>query len=355
VERPEGAGHFQRLDHIVCKFPCSSRYHKPYAKEDRFSAQLVDILDNRQSYRLASHPVFRYFDDRTADHFSTFCREPEAWQRFLHDRGTRNPIVGPDAGFYRAAAYQCSKLLPTPRAIRRLVESVYAARYCDRESSDGQYGGSELVELPYRYQSESEHTTAVEEAVRIEVVSTEASATVTMQPGIATVLERTRATPESKSVRRIIEALSKDAESSLLAEARFRNAWRAMCTVYAENAAMRFSPSRSADHRVATFSALVYVLARLCGVLVLPAGGIGHEPDVAKDWATIASIEKFGPRMLRGFRALVKIPALREQMEKSTGVRCSTVPLTVRGASSIDLADACPARSSRPPRVDRTP
>ena len=118
------------------------------------------------------------------------------------------------------------------------MESVYAATYCERESSDGRYGGSELVELPYRYQSESERAAAVEEARRIEVVPTEASAAVALQPGIATVLERTRASSQFASVRRTIQALGCDPESPLLAEARFREAWRDLCAVYAENAAM---------------------------------------------------------------------------------------------------------------------
>jgi hypothetical protein len=80
-----------------------------------------------------------------------------------------------------------------------MVESVYAATYCKRESSDGRYGGSELVELPYRYQSETERAAVEEEAFRVEVAPTEAAAAISVHPGIAAVLVHTRASPEFES------------------------------------------------------------------------------------------------------------------------------------------------------------
>jgi hypothetical protein len=318
---------FERLDEIVVNHPSASRCHAPFMPGNPFAAQLREVLENRASYRLASHPVFRYLDETTADHFATFCRDPEAWLRFLRDQGVKRPIIGPDAGFYRSAAYQCSRFLPTRRAILRLVESVYAATYCERELSDGRYGGSELVELPFRYQTESERDAAVEEAIRIELVPTEASAVIALQPGIASVLEHTRASPQFVSVRRMLLALGSEPDSPLLVEARFREAWRELCAVYAEKAAIELTDSTKADHRAVRFFVFAYVLARVRGILILPAGWPGYEPDVLMDAGAIAAIEKLGPKMLRSFRALVKIPVLRGQIERSVSVRCSTVPL----------------------------
>jgi hypothetical protein len=263
---------FGRLDDIVTKFPSSSRYHAPFAPRNPFAAQLAELLEHRKSYQFASHPVYRYLAQETADQFLTFCRDSEAWRRFLHDRGVTDPIVGPDEGFYRSAAYQCSEFLPTPRAIRRLAESVYAAVYCERESADGRYGGSALVELPYRYHSESERATAVEAAVRIEVVPTEAAASIALQPGIANVLMRTRESSEFHTVRRTVEALGGNPESPLLTEARFREAWHSLCRVYAENSAMYLEPSTSVDHHVVRYAVFAYVLARVLGILLLPSG-----------------------------------------------------------------------------------
>ena len=232
-----------------------------------------------------------------------------------------------DMGFFRTAAYQCSNFLPTPRAIRRLVEPVYAATYCERESADGRYGGSELVELPYRYQSDDDRAAAMEEAIRIEVVPTEAVATTSVQPGLAAVLVRTRASTEFETVRRTVEALGLSLESPLLAEADFRDAWRNLCALYAENSLTRRAVPTSAERRVVHCAVFAYVLTRVLGFLILPMSGSGL--DVATDAVGIKAIEKLGPKMLSGFRALVNIPALRERMEMSVNVRCSTVPLTI--------------------------
>lgn len=320
---------FRRLDEIVTKFPSASRYHAPFARGNPFAAQLAEILENRKSYQLASHPVFGYLDEKTADQFATFCRDPDAWRRFLRDHGVTNPIVGPDAGFYRSAAYQCSVFLPTPRAIRRLAESVYAATYCERESADGRYGGSDLVELPYRYQSETERAAAIEEAFRVEVAPTEAAAAIVLQPGIAEVLVSTRTSPEFASVRRTIDALGRSPESPLLSEERFRDAWRSLCAVYAEKSAIYIGPSKSMGQRAVHYAVFAYVLARVLGILILPIGSSALDLNVAEDAAVIAAIEKFGPALLRSFRAAVKIPALQERMETSAGIRCSNVPLNV--------------------------
>lgn len=323
---------FQRLDQIVALNPPASRHHSAFPTGNPFAAQLGEILENRRSYRLKSHPVFRYLDERTADQFAAFCRNQEEWLRFMRDQGARDPIVGPDAGFYRSAAYQCSTFLPTPRAIRRLVESVYAATYCERESADGRYGGSELVELPFRYRSEHERIAATDEARRIEVVATGASAGIPLRPGFAAALARTRASPQFSAVRSAIQALGKEEDSPLLTEARFREAWRDLCQVHSENAALQLGGAPATDHKIALFTAMAYVLARVQGVLVLPAIGLGHEPVVAQDALAIAAIEKLGPKLLSGFRSMVRIPALRAKMESSVDVRCSNVPLTLPDA-----------------------
>jgi hypothetical protein len=323
---------FASLDEIIAKHPSASRYHLPFASDNPFAAQLGEILQNREEYRLPSHPVFRYLNARTADTFVSFCQDPDAWRRFLHHKGVDNPIVGPDAGFYRSAAYQCSNFLPTRRAIRRLVESVYAATYCERESSDGRYGGSELVELPYRYSSDRERETATSEAQRIELAPTDVAAQVSLRPGIATVLARTRMTPEFQLLRRTLDALGADPESPLLAESRFREAWRNVCAIYAENAAIHQLPLSTADKRVTHYFIYAYILARVLGLVIMPSVS-PFELQVAGDAAAIAVMEKWGPAMAKGFRALVNIPALREHMEAAVDVRCSPVPLTIERPS----------------------
>jgi hypothetical protein len=321
---------FERLDPIVAR-PSASRFHHPFGQENPFAAQLAELLENRESYELEDHPVFGYLDATTARQFISFCREPEEWQRFLHRHGVKKPILGPDGGFYRSAAYQCSQFLPTARAIRRLVESVYAATYCDRESSDGRYGGSELVELPYRYPSAAERLAAAEEALRIEVVPTAATATIKLQPGLAAVLMQTRQSAEFEAVRRSIQSLGENRDSPLLTETRFREAWQGLCAVHAENSARTLEPATRWDHRIVRFAVFAYLAARVRGLLLLPALS-SLDLAVAEDAAIVAAMEKRGPTMLRALRASVKTPALQRLLQESVAVRCSTVPLTISGS-----------------------
>ena len=56
----------------------------------------AELLENRDQYNLKLHPVFRHIEPKTADKFIGFCREPEAWQRFLHDKKAKSIITGPD-------------------------------------------------------------------------------------------------------------------------------------------------------------------------------------------------------------------------------------------------------------------
>lgn len=319
----------KRLDEVISTYPSASRFHAPFPAANLFADQLGDILENRHAYQLRQHPVFGHLHEQTADQFAEFCRDPEAWRRFLHDHGVEHPIIGPDSRFFRSAAYQCSRFLPTSRAIRRLVESVYAATYCQREESDGRYGGSELVELPYRYPSADDRAAAAAAGVRIEVVPTHSTAAIELQPGIAAILVRTRQSPEFATMRRTIQALASDPESPLLTEARFREAWAALAAIHAENAALSLRRPTHGDRRIVHYTVYAYVLARVLGLLIAPMPRL----EVAEDAAVIAAIEKLGPGMIRGMRALIEIPALRQRLESSLVVRCSTVPLTVAGST----------------------
>jgi hypothetical protein len=296
---------FERLDGIIATYPSASRYHAPFAQGNMFAAQMADILENRTAFQLSDHPVFGHLDDHTADQFLLFSREPEAWQRFLHDHDFDNPITGADSGFYRSAAYQCSDFLPTPRAARRLVESVYAATYYEREGSDGRYGGSELVELPFRYESDAERAAAAEEACRIEVTPTLATATIKLQPGIARVLAQTRESNEFRNVRQSIEALGNDPDSPLLAEARFRDAWQNLCALHAENSVRGLETSSRADHRIVRYGVVAYLLARVMGFLVVPTLQNTDLP-VVEDAIAIAAMEKIGAKNAAGLSRLNK-------------------------------------------------
>ena len=321
-------GLFKRLDDIVVSNPASSRFHAPFPPGNRFAAELAELLENRDQYRLGVHPIFRYIDATTADAFIRFCREPDAWRRFLVDGGAKSIIVGPDGGFYRSAAHQCSRLLPTPRSMERLVESVYAATYCDREDSDGRYAGSRLVELPYRYCSNDEQEEAAATITRIERVPTGAAASIAVGPGIASVLVRTRESASFDRLQRTIQQLGSVSSDSLLpSEASFTGAWRDLCEVYAVHSTSLLVKQSRIEKTVARYGVFAYVLARVLGFVIVPAGPLHTELPVAEDAAAIAAIGHWGPYLLKGLRAALKTPGVREAMANSAAVRCSRVSL----------------------------
>lgn len=162
--------------------------------------------------------------------------------------------------------------------------------------------------MPYRYRSESERIVAEEEALRIEVVPTEAAATIRLQPGIADVLMRTRTSSEFELMRRSIDTLGRNPDSTLLSEPCFREAWRNLCAVYAENSATLLEPSRRADHRAAAYAACLYVLARVVGILILPAGGPRFDVPVVADAAVIEAMVKFRPKATPGVPRISEDP-----------------------------------------------
>lgn len=316
---------FGQLDRTLVQHPCGARFHGSFPPGNPFAAELAELLENRNRYHLGLHPVFRYIHPRTAEAFIQFCREPETWLRFVRDSGAKSIIVGPDGGFYRSAAYQCLEHLPSPRSMRRLVESVYAATYCDREASDGRYSGSELIELPYRYDFETEREAAAETITRVEVVPTNAVAAIAIGPGIATVLSRTRESPAFEELQRILENLGLPTEAYLPTESAFCQAWHNLCMTYTQNFTSLLLPHSRLDKKIPRYSIFAYILSRVLGFIILP-----HEIarlEVLTDAAVIAGIEKLGPSLLRGFRALLKTPVVQESILKSATVRCSTVSL----------------------------
>ena len=146
----------------------------------------------------------------------------------------------------------------------------------------------------------------------------------------------TRESPAFDSLRRTMGALGSAVESPLLTEARFRESRRSLCAVYADNSAMHLGASRRADRDAVQYAVYAYVLARVLGIFVLPETGTSLEWQVATDAIVIKAMEKLGPALLKGFRASIKIPALRTRLEKSAGIRCSTVPLTISAGAAID-------------------
>lgn len=318
---------FERLDDVIRQNPSASRYHTPFSRTNSFAEQLGFLLENEAAYRRVSHPLFRHLDGKTTDKFLSFCSSAEAWKRFLRNKGVRKVILGPDAGFYRSAAYQCSEFLPTPRAARRLVESVYAAVYCDRESSEGRYGGN-LIEMPYQFESDEQRLEAADAAVKVEVSPTGAAIGLPQSPGIAAALAATRTSEEVKYWRETVEALNAQSSSSLLAERRFRDAWAGVCAVYAEKIALELQQTSRADHAITWLAISIYLAARVGGFSIDYHVMPRFDPQPIQDEAAVQTIHKLSLGLLKSVRAALKIPSIEARLRDSVSARWSKVQLT---------------------------
>jgi hypothetical protein len=316
---------FEKLDRILYENRSAWEFHRGFPSGNAFAAELAEVLEHRESYGLSSHPLFRKIDSKTADAFISFCHEPGAWQRFLRDQGVTSLILGPDGGFFRSAAYQCSKLLPSPRRVQRLIESAYAATYCNREHAEGRYGG-ELVELPYRFSTADERKNAGEMLIRVEAAPTGATAKIAVMPGLAGVLVRTRESPEYAELRRVLTRLGTEEAAPL--EAEFKSAWLNVCDVYADNWAYMVSRSRARSGSSLTYAVWTYLLARVLGFIMIPHGPFGLEGAVVVDHA----VEHYGPHLLQSFRAICQVPNSRQHLSNAAEIRTSrVVPNTTEG------------------------
>lgn len=316
---------FEKLDRVLYENRAAWEFHASFPSDNSFAAELAEVLENRESYGLSSHPLLRKIDPEAVDTFILFCREPGAWQRFLRDRGVTSFIAGPDGRFFRSAAYQCSKVLPNPRRVQRLIESAYAAAFCDRERSEGRYGG-ELVELPYKFSTADERENAKEMLVKVEVAPTGAVAQVPIVPGLASVIVRTRESPTYDELRRVLRRLG--AEDALPLEAEFRTAWINVCEVYAENLAYMAARSQAPMGNTRTYAVWAYLLARVLGLIVLPHGPFGLESAVVVDHA----VEHYGFGLLQSFRAVWQAPSFRQNLSNAAAIRTSkVVPNTAEG------------------------
>jgi hypothetical protein len=332
---------FKRLDSVVAEAPSASRFHAPFPATNTFASELGEILENPSKYDLGNHSVFRYLSQETIDAFKIFCSEPEAWLRFLRDQPDPPTIVGASQGFYRTAAYQCLKYLPTPNSMQKLVESVYAASYCDRENSDGRYGEGSLIEIPYGFESDAERNAASDFLSRVEIVPTTLSACIDLYPGVAEIVSRTKESTAFEKLQKSLEAMASSTDSPLLSESAFTSAWAEVCSVYTDQWLQVASQPSDKTKRTFRYLFLLYVAARVVGFICVPELAPHLDAAPLADELAALAIEHWGPHLLTGFRAAGRLPKRLSTLQSAVQVRarCSRVPLASKNNPHSRNAD----------------
>lgn len=326
---------FLHLDSVLRQNRGSHQRQRPFPGHNAFAAELQELLEHPEDFRLNKRRTFRDIHPRMAKRFSEFCSQPEAWERFLRNHGQERPLAT-GRGFYRTQAYQCAQLFePKARnAMECLIESTYAACECDRERAEGRYGRSALAELPNKCDDYDEAYNTVRKLEVVPIVSKEEPLKLAVAPGIGDVLAHVRDRPGFEEMQRClltIGSMRGPRQEYVDPEKRFTDAWSALCADYADAWAKHIRRSKS-DERLGKLAAWIYVGMRAWGFLtrVLPVD-LQIEKDVditpVADYLLVDRIEHWLPVLSQYVRALANMPAARSEMVKAATLRCTRVQL----------------------------
>jgi hypothetical protein len=176
----------------------SIRGMKDFSSQNMFASELGQILQDRLTQPPDELPQFPPIDEESAKMLIRLCRGEVPWEDFLRASGAQK-IEGQGQGFYRTAVYQCAEHLhkASVPGIRSLAQSVNAWCECDREGTEGRYGGR-LWEKPYAYTNETVAQQDKKQASRIEIVPGPRVHRIPIFPGIGEALAMTRGSDEFK-------------------------------------------------------------------------------------------------------------------------------------------------------------
>ena len=170
---------------------------------------------------------------------------------------------------------------------------------------------------------------------------TAATATIVLCPGIAAALALTRQSAEFEHLQRAIGLLGSTDPYLFPTESVFREAWHQVCAVYTHHAGplLHALTRSSSDIALPRYTAVLYLLARVLGYLVVPEGPWDTHPAVAADHAVTGALEHLGPKLLNGFRAALGAPRLTAALANTVRVRSSKVLLNKvqKGPSSFSV------------------
>lgn len=135
------------LDNIIVSAE-AVRFRHDFATENTFARKLGTLL-SKPDQRWRLRPQFRAITPRMAEDFAGYCEYPHRAVTLLEERK-----IKPNAlEFYRSLGYQVTELKdlydqPARRAMKNLLQSVYADLELTRESAQGTYSGTRIAELP---------------------------------------------------------------------------------------------------------------------------------------------------------------------------------------------------------------
>ncbi|MBZ5627447.1 MAG: hypothetical protein LAO06_01110 [Acidobacteriia bacterium] len=295
-----------RLDAALYKIPF--RYQAPFPDRNDFAPLLGKQLSG-EPVRCVSW--FKDIRDDARNKFIELCADDSLWESFLLRGAGKKAIVGEGQGFYRTAAYQCAKEFPaSERALRNLIQSVYAWCECSREKTEGRYGGRLLWEIPHSYGSPDQDEVAADSYVNIQIVPrrTKRKLLISAVPGIAEILAATRDHPAFRDFQDTWAGIGRPE----ISERSFWIAYEHLVEAFVENAAKKLVPSGSSLrwHLIASGIALA---------------GDHFGLSLAQATVTEQSIGFLGPGLSRFVRSVLFAQKAKRELLQAVEIRSNKV------------------------------
>jgi hypothetical protein len=284
------------------------RYQARFPESNDFAPLLANVLSGEPVKNVA---WFKDIGDDARSKFLKLCASDSLWESFLLVDCHQKSIVGEGQGFYRTAAYQCAKAFPaSERALRNLIQSVYAWCECSREKTEGRYGGRLLWEIPHSYGSSAQDDAAADSYLNIQIVPrrTKPKLAIPAVPEIGEILAATRDHPVFLDFQNTWAGIGRPE----ISERSFWIAYEHLVEAFAENAAQKLVPSGShlTWHLIASGIALA-----------------GHYfgLSLAQATATEQSLGFLGPELSRFVRSVAFAQKAKSELLQAVEIRSNKV------------------------------
>jgi hypothetical protein len=282
------------------------RYQAQFPEDNDFARRLAGELSKDS---IKNVPWFKEIGVDAKRRFSELCANDSDWERFLRDECRKESIVGEGQGFYRTAAYQCAKQFPaSERALRNLIQSVYAWCECSREETEGRFGGRLLWELPHSYGSPVQDEAAVESFVDIQIVPKRKKLTIPLVPMIGEIIAATRTDPAFQNFQKTWAGIGRPE----MPERNFWIAYEQLLEVFVDNAAKKLI--RPGSHVTwAVIGSGIALAGHHFGLSMNEAAG------------TDLGIALLGPQLSRFVRSVPFAQRAKSELLNAVEIRCNKV------------------------------
>jgi len=289
----------------------SFRYQAPFRDSNDFAPRLAKVLSG-QPVRHVSW--FKDIGDDARNKFLELCADDSLWESFLLNEGHKESVVGEGQGFYRTAAYQCAKEFPaSERALRNLIQSVYAWCECSRENTEGRYGGRLLWEVPYSYGSPAQDEAVAESYVNFQILPrrTKVKLAIPAVPEIGEILAATRIHPAFQNFQDTWAGIGRPE----ISESSFWIAYENLVEAFAEKAAKKLVRPGN-DLRWHVIGTGIALAGHHFGLSLAPASAIEQ------------SIGFLGPNLSRFVRSVAFVQQAKSELLQAVEIRTNKVDST---------------------------